>query len=273
MKLIAYCRVSTTMQNSLDAQASSSRKYCELMDYELVGIKTDQLSGKDLASPGLMEALNECQAGNADGIIVTHLDRLSRSLKDWQQLVEDYFKRGVTLVSIAQQIDTATANGEMFLNIVMTFAQWQRQRTSELTKEGKDHRLEQGFVNGRYAPYGWMRHHSKNSRLRVHLREQEKLAFMKTKREEGWSYYKIAKSLNQIGTRKRNGTPWNCTDVRNIMVGHDKRVAIKHREIPEIDVEAWYEQEKARQQAVEDDSVNAAIRGLKKMVDRDIGFE
>ncbi len=96
MNVIGYCRVSTEEQaangQSLDAQRAKVEGYAKLYDLELVGVIVDAgVSAKSLNRPGLQEALAKLRKGEAEGLVICKLDRLTRSVSDWQELIDGYF--------------------------------------------------------------------------------------------------------------------------------------------------------------------------------------
>lgn len=203
MKAIGLCRVSTDDQEeegvSLDAQESKIRAYCKLYDIELVAIFYDIGSGKNMDREGLQKALQMLREGQADGIVVAKLDRLTRNVGDFQCLISDYFgeKAGFTLCSVDQQINTLTANGRMVLNIIMSVFQWERETISERTKDGLRHKKAKGERVGS-VPYG-KDLAADGVTLVDNAVEQHYLEWMKHLRKEGDGCAAIARWLNEQG--------------------------------------------------------------------------
>jgi site-specific DNA recombinase len=136
-KAIGYCRVSTERQASegvsLSAQERQVKAYCKAKGWSLVGVYRDEgISGKSIARPGLTEALAALDAGQATVLVITKLDRLSRSLLDLLHLVKERFAHnGVSLVSIAESIDATTAAGRFVLVVLAGLAEMERDQLSE----------------------------------------------------------------------------------------------------------------------------------------------
>ena len=151
MKVVAYCRVSTDEQQAsglgLESQIDKVKAYADLYDLELVDIITDAASGKNLNRAGLRTALNMLKDGNADGIIIAKLDRLTRSVKDMGDLLESYFSKQWSLFVVVEQIDTSTASGRMMINILMSVAQWERETIGERTKDALAAKRKRGEEN------------------------------------------------------------------------------------------------------------------------------
>jgi len=96
MRVVCYCRVSTADQAdsgiSLEAQVAKMQAYAALYDLTIVEVITDAgESAKTLNRPGLQSALAMLKAGKADGLLIVKLDRLTRSIADWQDLIDAYF--------------------------------------------------------------------------------------------------------------------------------------------------------------------------------------
>lgn len=137
---VAYARVSTEKQAdhgvSLDAQTAKFRGFADAKDFRLAKVEWDALSGKDTNRPGLQRALAMLERGEAVGLVVHKLDRLTRDVGDFEDLLERYFRKGgFQLLSISDSIDTRTANGRFQLRIQMAMAEWERETIAERTKD------------------------------------------------------------------------------------------------------------------------------------------
>jgi site-specific DNA recombinase len=161
MRVVGYCRVSTTQQAqegvSLDAQRTRIKAHCISQGIKLVDIITDDgYSAASLKRPGLQAALRMLATRKADAIVVLKLDRLTRSVKDLGYLCDTYFREGLPfyLLSVCDSIDTRSAGGKLILNVLMSVAQWEREAISERTQEAMAELRRQGVSVGG-APYGW----------------------------------------------------------------------------------------------------------------------
>jgi DNA invertase Pin-like site-specific DNA recombinase len=125
--LVGYARVSTADQ-SLDLQITALKKA------GCMKIFTDVASGKRGDRPGLEELTHFLRAG--DTLIVWKLDRLGRSLQHLIEIVNELRERGVTFCSLSERIDTDTAAGRMFFQLVGTFAEYERELIRERTNAG-----------------------------------------------------------------------------------------------------------------------------------------
>jgi DNA invertase Pin-like site-specific DNA recombinase len=129
---------------SLDAQRAKTAAYAGLYNLAIVETIVDAgESAKSLDRPGLQKALAMLRAGEVDGLLVIKLDRLTRSVADWQVLIDSFFgeKAGKQLFSVTDSIDTRTAAGRLVLNVLLSVAQWERETTAERTKEALRHKI------------------------------------------------------------------------------------------------------------------------------------
>lgn len=148
-RVVGYIRVSTEEQAqfgiSLAAQEAKLHAYALAMDLELVGVERDEgVSAKSLERPGLRRALARLDAGDAGGLLVAKLDRLTRSVRDLATLLEEYFESRFELLAIADSIDTHTANGRMILFIMGSISQWEREVIGERTRDALAHKRAMG---------------------------------------------------------------------------------------------------------------------------------
>lgn len=118
--------------NSLDAQFEACQAYILSQKAEgWVQVKSRYddggFSGGNLERPGLKQLLADIQAGKVDIVVVYKIDRLTRSLMDFAKLVEIFDKHGVTFVSVTQSFNTTTSMGRLTLNVLLSFAQFERE--------------------------------------------------------------------------------------------------------------------------------------------------
>jgi site-specific DNA recombinase len=158
-RVVGYVRVSLDKQAehgvSLDAQEEKLRAYATLYGLELVALISDEgESAKSLERPGLQRALGMLEAGEADGLLVAKLDRLTRSVRDLGALVEDYFHEH-ELLSVAEHVDTRTSAGRLVLNVLASVSQWEREAIGERTSTALRHKQARGEYVGGSRPFGY----------------------------------------------------------------------------------------------------------------------
>jgi site-specific DNA recombinase len=223
MKTILYSRVSTREQAdsgiSLEAQRAKLTAYADLYDLEVVEVIEDAgESAKSLNRPGLQRALAMLRSGEADGLAVVKLDRLTRSVADWQILIDGYFgeKAGKQLFSVTDSIDTRTAAGRMVLNILLSVAQWEREATAERTKEALRHKIKIGERVGKVR-FGYDLAGDDRTLVPNHA-ELNAITWMKQLRNEGLTLRQIANALTDRGISTKEGRgSWKHSTVSYIL--------------------------------------------------------
>jgi site-specific DNA recombinase len=221
-KAVGYIRVSTDKQTehgvSLEAQQAKIAQYAALYDLELVDIIIDAgASAKTLERPGLQRALGLLRKGQANALLVAKLDRLTRSVKDLGTLVDTYFSSDkITLLSVADSIDTRTAAGRLVLNVLGSVAQWERETISERTADAMAHKRANGQRTSLYAPYGFQIA-ADGQTLVADESEQALLGAIRDARSRGLTHRAIVSELARQGFTTRKGTPLHLKQVQRIM--------------------------------------------------------
>jgi DNA invertase Pin-like site-specific DNA recombinase len=146
--------------NSLDAQREACEAYVASQrgqGWVLVPDRYDDggVSGGTLDRPALKRLLADVEAGRIDIVVVYKVDRLSRSLLGFHKLIEMFERRKTTFVSITQSFNTTDAMGRMHLNIMLTFAQYEREATGERIRDKVAASRKKGIFMGGWAPFGY----------------------------------------------------------------------------------------------------------------------
>lgn len=217
MKAIGYVRVSTEEQASqgvsLEAQTEKVKAYASLYDIELVEIITDAgVSAKSLDRPGLNKALAMLEAGEAEALVIVKLDRLTRSVRDLDHLLEKYFADKFSLMSVSEQVDTRTASGRLVLNVLMSVAQWERETIGERTSQALQHKKAQGEHIGGVG-FGYQVTGKKLAQSKDH----ETVVAIVEMRGQGMTLTAIADKLNTEEIKTARGGKWYPKTVSNII--------------------------------------------------------
>ena len=205
--------------NSLDAQRLACSHYVASQASEgwtELETRYDDggFSGGTLTRPGLQRLLTDIEAGTIDTVVVYKIDRLSRSLRDFVRLVEVFEHRGVTFVSITQQFSTTSSMGRLTLNVLLSFAQFEREITSERTRDKFAALREQGFWTTGFRPYGYR---LQSRLLVIHEPEAAVVRRVHDLYCRFRSAIPIADVLNKDGLKTHRGTPFNESFVRRIL--------------------------------------------------------
>src|SRR6201985_1217519 len=160
-----YTRVSTDQGldqdfNSLDAQYEASSAYIKSQahaGWALIRSRYDDggYSGGSTDRPDLQRLLEDIRARKIDVIVVYKVDRLTRSLADFAKLVELFDAHGVSFVSVTQQFNTTTSMGRLTLNVLLSFAQFEREVTAERIRDKVAASKRKGLWVGGMVPLGY----------------------------------------------------------------------------------------------------------------------
>lgn len=151
LRVHGYLRVSSGEQADtrlgLDTQRQAIERACEYRGYELIGFYEDAgKSGAKMTRPALQEAIANVRPG--EGIIVSKLDRLSRSVGDFAALVKLAQKRRWHPICLDPDLDLATPNGRLVANLIVSVAQWEAEITGQRMREVAQRKLERGEPTG-----------------------------------------------------------------------------------------------------------------------------
>jgi len=215
-----YCRVSGREQvlgYSLDEQYR-----CCLDEARKHGIERHRVyrdegkSGKTLNRDGLQRMLDHIVEGRVDVVITWKLDRLSRSMVDTLNLIQDLKEFGIDVISVTQQIDTSTVQGMMFVSMLAGFAQMEVENISERVKLGLEARRREGKWTGG-APYGF-RYDPETGILVIEREEAEVVRLIYEKYLDKGTLHSVARYLNMNEIPTRKGNPWRASTVRRILL-------------------------------------------------------
>jgi site-specific DNA recombinase len=146
--------------NSLDAQRESCENYVASQKAEGWLLLSDRYddggySGGTLERPALKRLLADIEAGAVDIVVVYKIDRLSRALMDFAKLVEVFDRKNVTFVSVTQSFNTTTSMGRLTLNILLSFAQFEREVIGERIRDKVAASRKKGMWMGGWTPLGY----------------------------------------------------------------------------------------------------------------------
>jgi DNA invertase Pin-like site-specific DNA recombinase len=215
--VIGYARVSTQEQSingvSLDAQIDKIKAYATLYEIDLVEVVVDAgVSAKTLKRDGLSKVLMALDNGDADAVIIFKLDRLTRSICDWNYLIDKYFGK-FALLSVSDQIDTRTAAGRLCLNVLMSVAQWEREVISERTSTALQYKKSQGHHVGSPA-LGFQMIDKSLEKIESEL---ETIARIEKLKKDGFKLQQIADQLNLQNIPTKRGGKWYPTTIKNVL--------------------------------------------------------
>jgi len=193
--------------NSLDAQRESCEAYIASQRAEgwfLVANRYDDggFSGGTMERPALKRLLADVTTGRIDVIVVYKIDRLSRSMLDFLNLIEMFERHGVTFVSVTQSFNTKDAMGRMALNILITFAQFERELIGERIRDKVAASRKRGKWMGGWTPLGY---EVRDRKLIIHEADAQRVQHIFRRFVQLKSATRPARELVAAGERNRYG--------------------------------------------------------------------
>ena len=194
--------------NSLDAQREACEAYIASQRSEGWVATRERyddggFSGGTLERPGLKQLLADIDDGLIDVVVVYKIDRLSRSLMDFSKLVEIFDRNGVTFVSVTQSFNTTTSMGRLTLNILLSFAQFEREVIGERIRDKVAASRKRGIWMGGYVPLGY---DVQDRKLVVNEAEAASVRRIFERFIELGSATVLARELRRDGFRNKQGT-------------------------------------------------------------------
>lgn len=215
--------------NSLDAQRDAGEAYIRSQmhaGWMLVQDRYDDgaYSGGNMERPALQRLLEDVKSGKVQMVVVYKIDRLSRSLMDFAKMAGVFEEYGASFTSVTEQFSTASAIGRLHLNIILSFAQFERENSRERVLDKVAASKKKGMWMGGFPPLGY---NVVNRKLEVNADEAETVRFIYRRYAETHSILQVVKDLHQRGTTsktfitkkgtQREGMPFSITAVNKIL--------------------------------------------------------
>ncbi|MBF0097407.1 MAG: recombinase family protein [Magnetococcales bacterium] len=208
--------------NTLDAQREACESYIASQKAEgwfLVADRYDDggFTGGNLERPALKRMMADIEAGKINQIVVYKIDRLTRSLMDFAKLVEVFDKHGVTFSSITQQFSTTTSMGRLTLNMLLSFAQYEREISAERIRDKFAASKRKGMWMGGHPPLGYI---VQERKLVIHPTESETVRTIFRRFIETSSVTQLIDELANSGAVGKNGLPLDKGAIYRILGHH-----------------------------------------------------
>ena len=194
--------------NSIDAQRDAGHAYIASQRAEgWIPVADDYddpaFSGGNMERPGLKRLMADIEAGKIDVVVIYKIDRLTRSLADFSKMVEVFERQGVSFVSVTQQFNTTTSMGRLMLNVLLSFAQFEREVTGERIRDKIAASKRKGMWMGGVPPLGY---DVENRRLVPNPQEAKLIRHIFTRFVELGSSTKLVKELKLDGVTSKAWT-------------------------------------------------------------------
>ncbi len=191
--------------NSLDAQREACEAYVASQRHEGWGLLKTRyddggISGGHLERPALQRLMMDVDEGRVDQIVVYKIDRLTRSLADFAKLVDRLDTAQASFVSVTQSFNTATSMGRLTLNVLLSFAQFEREVTAERIRDKIAASKKKGLWMGGYVPLGY---EAAGRTLTINPGEAGTIRIVFTLYEEHRTLNRVAQEAERLGIRSK----------------------------------------------------------------------
>lgn len=227
--------------NSLDAQRMAAESYIASQSgqgWVLIPKYYDDggFSGGNLERPALQNLFADIQAGKIDCVVVYKIDRLTRSLLDFSKIIEIFDNHNCSFVSVTQSFNTSNSMGKLMLNVLLSFAQYERELTGERIRDKFESSCKKGIWMGGNLPLGY---DLRNRKLIINENEAKIIKTLYREFLETGSITETARKLNQLQFTTKNwistkgkvhkGNKFDVKNVRNILDNPLYMGKIKHK--------------------------------------------
>ncbi|MEQ8371151.1 MAG: recombinase family protein, partial [Alphaproteobacteria bacterium] len=210
--------------NSLDAQREACAAYIRSQAGEgwkpvPTGYDDGGVSGGTMERPGLQQLLTDIRARRIDTVVVYKVDRLTRSLSDFARIVDVFDAHSVSFVSVTQQFNTTTSMGRLTLNMLLSFAQFEREVTGERIRDKIAASKAKGMWMGGYVPLGY---EPDGRTLKINEAEAETVRTLFRLYLEHSNVRRVKEQADRLGltTKRRSGMDGRMRGGRPLSRGH-----------------------------------------------------
>ena len=227
MAIIIYARKSVEKENSISCE--TQLMYCRSMirpdekDEKVIEIVDNGFSGGNTDRDGFQKLMHLIRKGKVSKVIVYRVDRLSRSLIDFVNCLNEFKEHNVKFVSSQETFDTSTPYGEMVVKLLMVFAEFERTSIIERVTQAYEHRSEMGFYMGGRRPYGFelvpaMINNIKSKKLSPVAGEAEQIQYIyEVYAQENVTLRRLQSILIAEGRQTLDGSEWTTSKLSALL--------------------------------------------------------
>jgi len=227
MAIALYARQSVERENSISCE--TQLEYCKSSlkpderDQKIVTFVDNGFSGGNINRDGFQKMMKQVQRGKISKVIVYKLDRISRSLNDFVNILQEFKDHKVEFVSSQESFDTSSPYGELIVKILMVFAEFERTSIINRITQAYAHRSDMGFYMGGRLPYGFelipaIINNVKTKKLNPIPSEIEQLRYIfEVYAQETVSLRKLLNILIAEGKKPLNGSDWSTAKLSTLL--------------------------------------------------------
>jgi len=227
MAIILYARKSVERENSISCE--TQLEYCKSVirpderDKKIITFVDNGFSGGNVNRDGFQKMMKLVRQGKVKKVIVYKLDRISRSLSDFVNILQEFKEHKVEFVSSQESFDTSSPYGEMIVKLLMVFAEFERTSIINRVTQAYVHRSEMGFYMGGRQPYGFelvptVIHNVKTKKLNPIPAEVEQVRYIfEVYAQENVSLRRLLDILVAEGKQPLNGSSWTTAKLSTLL--------------------------------------------------------
>lgn len=227
MAIAVYARKSIERENSISCETQI--EYCKAMikpderGEKVITFVDNGFSGGNVNRDGFQKMMRKIEQGKISKVLVYRLDRISRSLADFVNILDTFKTYGVEFVSTQEAFDTSSPYGELIVKILAVFAEFERQSIIQRVTQAYEHRSEMGFYMGGRKPYGFeleptVINNIKTKKLKPIPKEIEHIKYIfDTYAVENVTLGRLLKNLTQNNIKPLSGGGWTTSKLSTIL--------------------------------------------------------
>ena len=227
MAIALYARKSIERENSISCETQI--EYCKAMikpderNEQILTFVDNGFSGGNVNRDGFQKMMRKIEQGKVTKVLVYRLDRISRSLADFVNILATFKEHGVEFVSTQEAFDTSSPYGELIVKILVVFAEFERQSIISRVTQAYEHRSEMGFYMGGRKPYGFDLepvniNNVKTKKLSPIPEEIEHIKYIfETYAVENVTLGRVLKNLTENGIKPLSGGGWTTAKLSTIL--------------------------------------------------------
>ena len=227
MAIVLYARKSVERENSISCE--TQLEYCRSVikpderDEKVITFVDNGFSGGNVNRDGFQKMMKLVRQGKVKKVIVYKLDRISRSLSDFVNILQEFKEHKVEFVSSQESFDTSSPYGEMIVKLLMVFAEFERTSIINRVTQAYAHRSEMGFYMGGRQPYGFelvptVIHNVKTKKLSPIPAEVEQVRYIfEVYAQESVSLRRLLDILVAEGKQPLNGSSWTTAKLSTLL--------------------------------------------------------
>lgn len=227
MAIVLYARKSVERENSISCE--TQLEYCRSVikpderDEKVITFVDNGFSGGNVNRDGFQKMMKLVRQGKVKKVIVYKLDRISRSLSDFVNILQEFKEHKVEFVSSQESFDTSSPYGEMIVKLLMVFAEFERTSIINRVTQAYAHRSEMGFYMGGRQPYGFelvptVIHNVKTKKLSPIPAEVEQVRYIfEVYAQENVSLRRLLDILVAEGKQPLNGSSWTTAKLSTLL--------------------------------------------------------